>query len=131
MNYYDDLTLSDDERDFVGQYIHTGLWADSYPEAMSDYANGDIKLEAHSLKYVMVDCLAFLGKFGCYLDGDAMREQAAHDFYLTRNGHGTGFWDRDANTYGSSRLRDQMDEFAQSFGPNELEIDTGEYRYDV
>lgn len=122
----DTLTLSVDEVVFVQQYIETGLWADSYPEAMSDYANGDIKLEAHSLRCAIIDCLAFLGKYGCHLDGDAMHEQAAHDFYLTRNGHGTGFWDRDENTYGSSWIRDQMDKFAQGFGVHDLEIDTGE-----
>lgn len=27
--------------------------------------------------------------------------QAGHDLWLTRNGHGTGFWDREDNTYGS------------------------------
>ena len=26
-------------------------------------------------------------------------EQAGHDFWLTRNGHGAGFWDRSDDTY--------------------------------
>lgn len=26
--------------------------------------------------------------------------QAGHDLWLTRNGHGTGFWDRDSTVYG-------------------------------
>lgn len=28
--------------------------------------------------------------------------QAGHDLWLTRNGHGTGFWDRDNDTYGET-----------------------------
>ena len=39
------------------------------------------------------DCLAF-----CKAQWDDLKaldpEQSGHDFYLTRNGHGTGFWDR-------------------------------------
>lgn len=35
------------------------------------------------------------------LDTDSVdMEQAGHDFWLTRNGHGTGFWDRDDDVYG-------------------------------
>jgi len=40
-----------------------------------------------------IDCLAFFSRIRCYLSDDQI-EQAGHDFWLTRNGHGTGFWDR-------------------------------------
>lgn len=35
-------------------------------------------------------------------------EQAGHDFALTRNGHGVGYWDRDLGTVG-----DELTEYAQ------------------
>lgn len=37
-------------------------------------------------------------------------ESAGRDFWYTRNGHGTGFWDRDLGAVG-----DSLDNFAQSF----------------
>lgn len=37
--------------------------------------------------------------------------QAGHDFVLTRNGHGTGFWDRD---YGDAG--DELTKWAKTFG---------------
>lgn len=41
------------------------------------------------------DCRSFWHRFGCYVVAAGMsEEQAGHDFWLTRNGHGTGFWDR-------------------------------------
>ena len=44
-----------------------------------------------------------------YLEMDA--EQFAHDFWLTRNGHGAGFWDR-----GLGDLGYQLTKLAKSFG---------------
>ena len=49
----------------------------------------------------------------------------AHDFWLTRNGHGTGFWDGDYPETG-----DRLTELAKKFGEcnlyvtddNEIEI---------
>lgn len=41
--------------------------------------------------------------------GDA--EQAGHDFVLTRNGHGTGFWDR-----GYGDAGDELSKWAKTFG---------------
>ena len=46
--------------------------------------------------------------------------QIGHDFILTRNGHGTGFWDR-----GLGEIGDTLTKWAQTFGPLEsLYIDT-------
>ena len=42
-------------------------------------------------------------------------EQAGHDFWLTRNGHGTGFWDR-----GLGKLGDDLTEAAKTFGSSDL-----------
>lgn len=40
--------------------------------------------------------------------------QAGHDFWLTRNHHGTGFWDRHAKGAGR-HLGDQLTELAQKY----------------
>jgi hypothetical protein len=33
-----------------------------------------------------------------YASGDYSEERAGHDYWLTRNGHGAGFWDREELT---------------------------------
>jgi hypothetical protein len=56
---------------------------------------------------LMADCRSWWHRFGCFVtiekcvsyvalpDGSTIEEQAGHDFWLTRNGHGAGFWDGD------------------------------------
>lgn len=47
-------------------------------------------------------------------------EQIGHDFILTRNGHGTGFWDR-----GLGEIGDQLTTWVKTFGSIEsLYVDT-------
>ena len=49
-------------------------------------------------------------------------EQVGHDFWLTRNGHGAGFWDR-----GLGELGDKLTEISKQFGESNLYIgDDGE-----
>ena len=45
-------------------------------------------------------------------------ERAGHDFALTRNGHGTGFWDRGLGTLG-----DLLTERAKAFGEQNAFVD--------
>lgn len=44
-------------------------------------------------------------------------EQIGHDFWLTRNGHGAGFWDR-----GLGELGEALSDLARSFGSSDLYI---------
>ena len=57
-----------------------------------------------------IDCLAFYRRIACYISDDQIA-QAGHDFWLTRNGHGAGFWDGDWPKYG-----DMFTKIAESFG---------------
>jgi hypothetical protein len=87
---------------FTLSYLETALWAstdDNGGPLEDKYGIDDIALE--SLKTIVDDCKAFqednqslltsrhLLKRSCPLS------QAGHDFFLTRNGHGAGFWDGD------------------------------------
>lgn len=44
-------------------------------------------------------------------------EQTGHDFWLTRNHHGAGFWDR-----GLGDVGDKLTKLAQSFGSSDLYV---------
>lgn len=61
----------------------------------------------------VIDCLCFFGRYESYLSDDNL-EQAGHDFWLTRNGHGTGFWDR-PEVYGLT-YANMFTDIAESFG---------------
>lgn len=101
------LELTTKEKEFVSQYIDTALWA----------GNGtDYGLDEDCKREAIIDCLAFYSRVCCYLTEDN-RTQAAHDFYLSRNGLGSGFWDR-AKTYSYSmgNYADKFQEIAEGFG---------------
>ncbi len=56
------------------------------------------------------DCAAFRTKAGNLMEY-VSAEQAGHDFWLSRNGHGAGFFDR-----GWGALGDALQDIAQGFG---------------
>jgi hypothetical protein len=83
---------------FTRQYIETMLWAetdnadDSGGAPLDDnYTAKDISPEA--LKRIEADCAAFQEQAGGLIAG--RESDAGHDFWLTRRGHGAGFWDGD------------------------------------
>ena len=85
------------------QYVETALWSSS------DNENGDSFLdENYSLADVAAETrmhLLYIWKLFCMnnraLINAALEhngndiDQIAHDLWLTQNGHGAGFWDRD------------------------------------
>lgn len=82
--------------EFTASYIETALWS-SY-----DYENDDTPLDENfgpgdinpdTLAKIVADCRAFQEDHGHLFEGREGR--AGHDFWLTRNRHGAGFWDGD------------------------------------
>ena len=111
------ITLTDKEANFLEQYLDTAFWvADIEPQELDE----DCHREA------TIECLAFLSLIDCYLNDDN-RQQAAHDFYLSRNGHGTGFWDRPkAYSYIIGNYADKFQAIAEGFGPADYYTTDGE-----
>jgi hypothetical protein len=97
--------------DFTRAYIEAALWTstdnsnDSGGEPLDkNYSSGD--LTADTLRAMIGDCKKFQAENApmlarAYDEGKSARggsydeSYAGHDFWLTRNGHGAGFWDRD------------------------------------
>ncbi len=71
----------------------------------------------------VIECLAFFVYAECYLSDDNI-EQAGHDFWFSRNGHGTGFWDRDSDYY-TPYVRDWLQRKAETF--KEVDVIYEEY----
>jgi len=75
-------------------YLVCALWSstdESETPLDTNYTIADIADE--SLKQAGIDCMLFRVKYAQDLK-EWSAEQAGHDFWLTRNRHGTGFWDR-------------------------------------
>lgn len=82
---------------FTRQYLVTALWSsnDDSDEQGGDPLDLNYSIEDFSeeaLQAAIQDCEKFQAENG-HLYGD--NESAGHDFWLTRNHHGAGFWDGD------------------------------------
>ena len=106
--------------DFLNAYLVTALWSsiDDKENPFDDnYSIDDFSEKA--LKQADKDCDLFIEKAGDLLD-DFDDTDIAHDFWLTRQGHGAGFWDGDY----PDEIGDKLTEIANDF--RELYIYVGD-----
>lgn len=90
---------------FTAAYVECALWSSTDDDGEpldSAYTVDDIAPEA--LRQMVDDCRAFQADQTADLIGMSA-EQAGHDFWLTRNRHGAGYWDRGLGAVGQ-RLTD-------------------------
>lgn len=109
---------------FLDGYIDVAIWLlPEWTEEEEEHDNPDWSgeyfdrgsISPAALESITNDARDFLSKAYPLVSADL--SQAGHDFFLTRNGHGTGFWDRDevwgpyatalselSGTYGSQSL---------------------------
>ena len=89
-------------------YLAAALWTEELDDAsISDLSN---KAKLSSLK----DVEEFINKAGMLLNG-MEAGQVGHDLWLTRNGHGAGFWDR-----GLGEIGDKLSDIARGMGEKHL-----------
>jgi hypothetical protein len=113
---------------FLNSYIETSLWSstdeDGIPLDDSKYA--DSELAPVTRERFKEDCAAFYKQYAKVmniLSDDVVRSlpnesRIAHDFWLTRNRHGAGFWDGDYPEPLGAILTD----LAHSFGECDLYV---------
>lgn len=100
------IELPEVNPDFLDGYIAAALWSsldDADDPLDANYQPDDIAPE--TLAAMTEDCRKFLSECGSLIVGKCDKqtscsemEYAGHDFWLTRNGHGAGFWDGDWET---------------------------------
>lgn len=107
-------------------YIEAALWAD-LPEG-SDKDRNDVSSEMYST--ALNDVKEFLhnaeealsyAEEKTQLAADEFWGHVGHDLWLTRNGHGAGFWD-DPDYYGGDKNADTLTNIAQSMGEKYLYV---------
>ena len=112
---------------FVVAYIDCALWAstDDDGEPLDQYTADDLTDRARA--QMIEDCAAFAETYAedlALTEADDM--QHGHDFWLTRNGHGAGFWDRGYKAELGRRLTDG----AHAYGSCDLYV-TDEGQIDI
>lgn len=88
---------------FLSAYIECALWSstdDNGEPLDANYYESDISEK--TLTEMEADCLDFQEANRALLDASGLaQDQQGHDFWLTRNGHGAGFWDRGIGEIGT------------------------------
>lgn len=109
--------------EFVTGYLAAMLWSSNDDnDTPLDSAHGVEDMTAEARERAEVECRAFLYRVGFLIteenflgarpDGGTLAGYAGHDFWLTRVGHGAGFWDGDwTNVAGEWMTRE-----AKTFG---------------
>ena len=83
---------------FLSAYINCALWSSTAEDSDKSLENYVLSEEAKTK--MLTDCKAFLEKNEAMI-GDRLLD-AGLDFWLTRNGHGAGFWDGDWSEHGDA-----------------------------
>lgn len=112
---------------FVRAYLECALWSTGDE---SDSAGGLPLEESYGIEDILEssmieirrDCQKFYNEnMRDLVSANATPEQWGHDFWLTRNRHGAGFWDRENNLY-TEDARDRLTEAAHACGEQILYV---------
>src|SRR5690242_13350351 len=114
-----------DAETVLEHYITCALWsshdnADESGGEPLDSNYGPEDIDAKALETMRADCAnfaAYCEKLGLLEEYERDEEQFGHDFWLTRNGHGVGFWDR-----GDGELGEALSKAAETFGSADLYV---------
>lgn len=113
--------------DFTKGYIECALWSmndESGGVPLDDnYCIDDLDISTDCLKTMQEDCDRFQEETLQlrFQLGNAINPSVhGHDFWLTRNGHGAGFWGR-----GCGDIGDQLTDAAAAYGEVNLYVENG------
>jgi len=97
---------------FTRAYLECALWSSTDDNGVPlDQEHTIEDIESNTLGKLVSDCEAFQRDNMGHIIGNL--EQAGHDFWLTRNGHGAGFWDGDWRDDLGKILTDRSEAFGQ------------------
>ena len=113
---------------FIHGYLECMLWLakDDNGDTISDITSEDINPDAMST--IRTECTdLYNANREAWEAGGWTDDQAGHDFFLTRNGHGAGFWDRCFNEQ-SDDIGKTLTDACRPYGEQDLyQGDDGSY----
>lgn len=103
--------------EFVNAYIECALWLPVGDDDEPDTSNWTVYTIPSDIRAeIELDCISFIAENLPLLSGLNAR-QCGHDFFLTRNGHGAGFWDR-----GYGEIGEKLTEACRPYGSQNLSV---------
>lgn len=104
---------------FFDCYVIAALWSSSDDDGKPlDARFDETDIAPDTLAAMRADCDAFYdANTALMTETGASDEQHGHDFWLTRCGHGAGFWDR-----GYGPAGDKLSDAARTFGNVDLYV---------
>lgn len=99
--------------DFTRAYVEAMLWSSTDDDGENydkNYEAADLVPE--SMADIVEECQWFQETYAEYI-GDKSKE-AGHDFWLTRAGHGSGFWDGDWDDPAGTELNEACKPFKEN-----------------
>lgn len=102
---------------FTEAYLICALWSSTDDDGRPLDDNYEIMdIAAETVAKAKEDCADFQTANAEDL-ADIDSSQAGHDFWLTRNGHGAGFWDR-----GLGEVGDRLTKASKAYGSVDLYV---------
>jgi len=98
----------------ISEYRETAVWADRPEEENWD----DARWSPEALEKATADCAAFYSKACRIIEELEDEHPFGHDFWLTRQGHGAGFWDGDY----PEPAGEQLTEISKTFGETDIYV---------
>jgi hypothetical protein len=113
-------------RIFVDAYITAALWS-SMDDNGDPLDDGNYELSSETRDLMTAEASAFFQAHRDLIDQTPEGygyENAGHDLWLTRCGHGAGFWDGDAGDVG-----DELSELAKALGDQHIYVGDDDQLY--
>lgn len=110
-NIYEGEVASPEVMGILNGYLEAALWTDEEevgPGNIEDDISSDAKIDAYQ------DVKKFMLQAGDLID-NLDPSQVGHDLWLTRNGHGAGFWDR-----GLGDVGEKLSDIARGMGSKHM-----------
>ena len=99
-------------------YLDCALWSSTGDDDQPLDVLGVEAIAPETRKQMRTDLTNFVLQNQALLKASGLQDtQIGHDFWLTRNGHGAGFWDR-----GLGKVGDQLTAACKAFGSVDLYV---------
>lgn len=104
---------------FTLGYVLAALWTSDPSPGQGDYMETGLPLvdsiPSYWMEQAIADCERFQAENAELLEQAEDDSRNGHDFWLTRNGHGTGFWDRDYSDEVGRGLQNACRTFGEAY----------------
>lgn len=100
--------------EFTRAYLDALVFTDCGPDDPTPFNEDSLSQEM--VNQAIEECAAFQKQFAADI-AEYGASQAGHDFWMTRNGHGVGFWEYD---HATPEICDRLDAGARAAGRREI-----------